>query len=313
MIHRRFKVDLPLEVLVRYPSVNTLAEWLTNGRESDHDGAALVLLNQGNNEIPLFCVPGIGGEPSGFGPLAARLGERPVYGLRTPNELHGLDLSIEALAAECLRAIDAVTTPGTPALLCGHSFGAIVAFEMAHQLKAAGRPLGLLAIIDMPLKAGHRRGWYLVRDVLANLPAWVRYDLFETDWKTFAVRCRGKLAVLWRKMCATTHRERASSEPDFPSYFGKRKVPIEMKERLTARLDALRRYRLRPFAGKIILFRARAQALFGRSDRHLGWERFAAAVDVCDVQGHHDSCVAEPYVSRMAELLSARLGPVKSS
>ena len=206
-----------------------------------------------------------------------------------------------------------MTTPGTPALLCGHSYGAIVAFEMAHQLKAAGRPLGLLAIIDMPLNPGHRRGWQLVRDVLANLPAWVRYDLFETDWKTFTVRSRGKLAVLWRKMCAATHRERTSPEPDFASYFGKRKVPIEMKERLTARLNALERYRLRPLAEKIVLFRARAQALFGRSDRHLGWERFAAVVDVCDVPGHHESCAAEPHVGRLAELLSDRLGPLKSS
>ena len=130
-----------------------------------------------------------------------------VYG--RPDELHGLDLSIETLAAECLRAIDRVTTPGTPALLCGHSFGAIVAFEMAHQLKAAGRPLGLLAIIDMPLNAGHRRWWQHMRDVLVNLPAWLRYDAFETDWTTLAVRSWGKLAVLWRQMRAAAGREHA--------------------------------------------------------------------------------------------------------
>jgi thioesterase domain-containing protein/acyl carrier protein len=312
-VRRQFGVDLPLEVLVRHPSVNTFAEWLTDRPRVENDGAVPVLLNQGDNGIPLFCVPGVGGEPSAIRPLAVRLGDRPVYGLRTSSELGGQDLSIETMAAACLRAIGAVITPETPVLLCGHSFGAIVAFEMAHQLRAAGHPLGLLAIIDMPLGAGRRRWWQRVRDVLVNLPAWLRYDALQTDWKTLAVRCMGKVALKWRQMRPAARRARAGAERDFRAYFGKRDVPIEMKQRLTARLNALDRYRLRPFAGTSVLFRARAQALFGRSDRDLGWERLATAVDVCDVPGDHSSCAAEPHVGRMAELLSARLSAVNGS
>ena len=249
----------------------------------------------------------------GLGHLQRTLATAPSTVSGPPTGFTAKNCRSKPWLAECLRAIDTMNTPGTPVLLCGHSFGAIVAFENAHQLKAAGRPLGLLAIIDMPLNAGQRRWWQHVRDVLVNLPAWIRYDAFETDWTTFAVRSRGKFAVLWRQMCAATRRERATSGTRLSAYFGKREVPIEMKERLTARLDALSRYRLRPLAGTIVLFRAHAQALFGRSDRHLGWERFAAAVDVCDVPGHHDSCAAEPHVRRMAELLSARLGAVNRS
>ena len=40
MIHRRFEVDLPLEVLVRYPSVNSARPMANDRRESERDGAA---------------------------------------------------------------------------------------------------------------------------------------------------------------------------------------------------------------------------------------------------------------------------------
>ena len=136
------------------------------------------------------------------------------------------------MAAECLRAIDGVTTPDTPVLLCGHSFGAIVAFEMAHQLRAAGRPLGLLAIIDMPLDAGRRRWWQHLRDILANLPAWLRYDAFETDWTTLAVRSWGKLALMGADAPAAGH-EHAPPNLTF-ARISANGCSIEMEERLTA-------------------------------------------------------------------------------
>ena len=311
-IYRQFGVDPPLEVLVRNPSANALAEWLNDRHGSASGGAALVPLNQGDmDEIPLFCVPGIGGETSEFWPLAKRLGDRPVYGLRITDGYHGQHPSIETVASECLRKIDTVISPDTSVFLCGHSFGAIVAFEIAHQLEATRRPLGLLAIIDLPLNPGRRRWWQCARDVFRNLPAWLWYDAIETDWRTLSARIRGKLAVIGRQIHPISRSENGANEPDFCAYFGKRDVPNEMKARLMARLDAVERYRLRPLAETIVLFRARAQALFGRSDRHLGWESFASAVVVRDVPGHHDSCVAEPHVRRMAELLAARIDSVQ--
>ena len=117
--------------------------------------------------------------------------------------------------------------------------------------------------------------------------------------------------MIGRQIHPISRSETGANEPDFCAYFGKRDVPNEWKARLTARLDAVERYRLRPLAETIVLFRARAQALFGRSDRHLGWESFASAVVVRDVPGHHDSCVAEPHVRRMAELLAAHIDSVQ--
>jgi thioesterase domain-containing protein len=56
-----------------------------------------------------------------------------------------------------------------------------------------------------------------------------------------------------------------------------------------------------------VLFRSRAQALMGRSDRSLGWNILAASVDVIDVPGHHDSCTKPPHVETLASRLAERL------
>ena len=70
--------------------------------------------------------------------------------------------------------------PTGPFYLGGHSFGAMVAYEMALQLVEQGHEIGLLAIIDQ-----RRPGWRLTaRDalpvlprIIANIPSLIRDDL----------------------------------------------------------------------------------------------------------------------------------------
>jgi thioesterase domain-containing protein len=54
---------------------------------------------------------------------------------------------VEELAAHYLKDIKAICPEG-PYFLGGHSFGGLVAFEMAQQLRKAGDEVGLLALID---------------------------------------------------------------------------------------------------------------------------------------------------------------------
>ena len=51
------------------------------------------------------------------------------------------------MAAEYAAAVEAAAPDG-PYLLGGWSFGGIVAFEMARQLRERGRPVALLALLD---------------------------------------------------------------------------------------------------------------------------------------------------------------------
>ena len=128
---------------------------------------------------PFFCVHGIGGDVLHLHRLAVHMGTtRPFYGLRRTAEMPLTD-TIERMAA---RYVDAMRShqPNGPYYLGGHSFGAMVAYEMALQLVAQGQEIGLLAIIDQ-----RKPGWKLTPGtalatsprILANLPRRIREEL----------------------------------------------------------------------------------------------------------------------------------------
>lgn len=75
--------------------------------------------------------------------------ERPVYALKhqgSNGQRIPLD-RVETIAARYLADLRAAV-PSGPVVLCGYSFGGIVAYEMAQQLTASGAPPPLLIIID---------------------------------------------------------------------------------------------------------------------------------------------------------------------
>ena len=73
--------------------------------------------------------------------------DRPVYGLQLPEAGPGAWPSLEEMAAPFVEELLAIQPEG-PFHLGGHSFGGVLAFEIAQQLIARGREVGLLALFD---------------------------------------------------------------------------------------------------------------------------------------------------------------------
>ncbi len=117
----------------------------------------VVLLQDGGDAPPLFCFAGSGGLALSFRPLSRYFADRRVYSFQA----HGLerravpDWSVEKAATRYLEFIRAVQPHG-PYLLLGHSFGGLVAMELAHRLTAAGEPVDLVAVLDtyLPRSSG---------------------------------------------------------------------------------------------------------------------------------------------------------------
>lgn len=111
---------------------------------------ALVSLNTQGEKPPLFVVAGAGGLGIAFVGLSRRLGpDRPAYALQSPViENRGWpEKSVEEAARKHVALVRRVQ-PNGPYHLAGHSFGGILAFEMAHQLREAGEQVALLAVLD---------------------------------------------------------------------------------------------------------------------------------------------------------------------
>ena len=108
---------------------------------------------------PFFCVSWADGGGPRLPRLAARLGPgRPVYGLRRDRleDRRPRHTRVEEMAAQYVEEILAFQPVG-PYHVGGLSGGAVVAFEMAQQLRAAGHEVGALVLLEPP-RLGGRSG-----------------------------------------------------------------------------------------------------------------------------------------------------------
>jgi arthrofactin-type cyclic lipopeptide synthetase C len=122
-----------------------------------HYSASVPLQPGDCGKTPIFCVPGAGDNVTGFIWLAGALGQdwsvhglqpRGVEGSLTPHS------TVEAAAAVYLREIEAIRPDGYVHLI-GHSFGGWVAFEIASRIRASGRSVASLTIIDSDPPGGN--------------------------------------------------------------------------------------------------------------------------------------------------------------
>ncbi|MFN9086664.1 MAG: alpha/beta fold hydrolase [Gemmatimonadaceae bacterium] len=113
--------------------------------------ASLVCVQFGRREtLPVFCVAGAGDSVMRFAELAGAVGTSwRIHGFQA----RGLDgdtvphTTVNAAAGAYLRELWE-TQPRSPVHLLGHSFGGWVAFEMALRLRALGREVASLTIVD---------------------------------------------------------------------------------------------------------------------------------------------------------------------
>lgn len=150
-----FGRPLPLTLLLQYPTVEALAAYLAQTDEDSsmptgNAGCSFVVLQPQGDKPPLFCLPGVEGNPSYLHPLAHALGmDQPVYSLQAVglDGVTALPASIEMEALQYLTEIRRVQPCG-PYSLCGHSRGGRVAYALAQQLRKEGEEVNLVAILD---------------------------------------------------------------------------------------------------------------------------------------------------------------------
>jgi thioesterase domain-containing protein len=150
-ISRQFGVELPIASLVDTPTIEGLAARLASPVESAWQ--PLVPIRTTGEKPPLFFVHGGGGTVLFLRDVVAGLPPgRPVYGLQSEGQ-DGRRMSawrVEQMATRYLQAIRQVQPRG-PYCLAGYCFGALVAFEMARQLREAGEDGGLVVLVAPPL------------------------------------------------------------------------------------------------------------------------------------------------------------------
>ena len=147
-INSRFNQLLPLAVMFTAPTIAGLAKLISSKEVTTME--ILVPIQTNGSALPVFGIPGVGGNVLGLQPLSKALGPtQPFYGLQAV----GLDAktlplnSVEQTATANIAAVKTVQPHG-PYSFIGHSYGGVVAFEMARMLLSQGEQISSLILLD---------------------------------------------------------------------------------------------------------------------------------------------------------------------
>jgi thioesterase domain-containing protein len=281
--------NVSLSDLFQSPTIESLARELRQKKKAKGD-SALVLFRNGGSRPPLFL-------HGGSFELSRYLGEdQPCYGLRP----HGQDgrrapTTVEEMAADYLRQIRGVQPQG-PYLIGGFSFGGLVAYEMAQQLRQSGQEVGLLVLIDpTPPRYSasvpqHPGNGSISRPTLNRHMTALR----QSDLKLLVAALRSRsqrLANALKMRVCCTYLE-----------FGHR-IPSNLRMFYFFEVsgDAARKYVPRPYPGRALLLSTQPNAA------NLWRNLVAGTLEVQELQGHHLDAIKGPRVELWAKHLRSSL------
>ena len=275
---------------------------------------AIVPLTGGDKGIAFYGVHSISGDVKLLRSLALRLdpGQR-FYGIQVPKEnmTRAFAESIETLARRHVEELLAFHPEG-PVVLGGWSTGAIIALEMAQQLRAIGRDVPLLVALDgAPSNTGAsmsrwnpRYGWRQLR----NLPRWVREEQ-PKDWSWLAFRKRVSERVAFRAVIGVPMLgyEQTLHTGMVRNLLSNTGWSNEQLSFIRALYDAQRKYVPRPYAGRVVLYEAETQPLFHLLQLGAAWKKIAGQSEIVSISGGHGGIFLEPAVDKIASDLHLRL------
>lgn len=276
--------------------------------------SSLVAIQPAGSSTPFFCVPGIGGVAFYLQALAHHLGpDQPFYGLQ-PVGLDGESAAhtrIEDMAAHYIEEVKHVQANG-PYLVGGHSFGALVAYEMAKQLLEYGDEVAQLVILDALAPKGATQSARDDEDEVAVMLAIAEQleRFFGKDLGITAAALRG----LGPDERPHYLQQRLVAAGVIPAGRGMRQVHGLIQIPLIH--SRIRYVPRRVQVPRITVFRANdlglrdfivskvISAAGGGPDASFGWDLFSAApVRVQVVPGDHYTMMDEPHVQALAKHL----------
>jgi amino acid adenylation domain-containing protein len=291
---------LPLASLFNHSTVEKLALLLKmDGRSVTWD--SLVPIKPLGDKMPLYIVHGAGLNVLLFNTLAMNMDPtQPVYGLQARG-MNGIDepfTRMEDIAGHYVAEI-MVQNPVGPYALAGYSFGGIIAYEMARQLREAGKEVNMLAMFDTyayrsdyfdPLpKKLFNRAWFFIKQVIHSILLF-----FKRPKETY----KYKTEMLKRRVIRKYWDMRYGKEQKQEGFFGyANKIDLANEE-------AERNYKMTPYPLTVQIFRAQQHTFYMADFKYLGWKPYALnGVHIHDIPGEHNKIFAPPNDKVFARIL----------
>ncbi len=261
---------------------------------------SLVPLKPEGTKPALYVVHGANHNVLMFNALAQHLDkDQPVYGLQSRG-LSGVDEphdSIDQMAADYISEI-LKSNPNGPYALGGFSYGGIVAFEMARQLRAQGKEVTIVAQFDTYVYPSYYYTNPIKKKVYSNLfqmgkVVYLSFNMFAS--KKHFIRRKELLKI---QISGLFLKLKHGKEKQYEMQFN---VPYKMELNHQKATNA---YTITPQDFVIDLFRAMEEINFVHDHDLLGWKNMALkGIRKHMVPGNHVDMFEEPNVQTLAKSL----------
>ena len=289
-IREAFRIDFPQQRLLEHRTIARLTSFIqetAKGAAPVEGSPLLIEFNRGDpRRRPLFLLHPVGGTVFTYQALARLLDPSlPVYGVRArglePGELPAGN--IEAMATLYLEAVR-TRQPSGPYRLAGHSFGGVVAYEMAWQLVERREQVETLVLLDSPGPGQMPVGLGSQEEI---------QEYFQR-----------MAPELFRKLFLS---QEGKEEGALESLLPRSEVFLRVFQENASAMFA---YAPRPYAGRLVFFHARERDAINPRHPELAWIPLASeGVEVHVVPGNHVTMLAEPHVAELARKLRGVLPP----
>lgn len=297
LIEKQTGNRLPLASLIENPTIARLAAYMDKKFIS---WDSLVPLKPKGNKAPLFIVHGANHNVLIYKNLADNLDDdQPVYALQAKGLSGEVEphKSVEEMASHYISEIKTINPEG-PYALGGFSFGGIIAFEMAKQLKAEGNKVKILALFDSYVYPHYYYTNPLVKKIISTL-----YNISQLFFMAFNMfssvkNFKRRKALLKLKISGLYLRIKYGREKQNQLQFNYSSKIDEMVEL------AFIRYNLIPQDIKVDLFRSTEDIYFAHDYKYLGWKNIALkGIRKHLIPGNHSEMFLSPAVEEVSSIL----------
>jgi thioesterase domain-containing protein len=309
---------LSLSFLFRHATICEMAELLSKSSQPELT-SPVVAIQPFGSKPPIFAVHAAGGHVISYIPLARRLGpDQPFYGIQS---FHGSAKNAQSVEQMATCYVDHIRSvqPHGPYSLIGMSFGGVVAFEIARQLKEKGEAIRMLAMIDTTAPT-------LMRHLRSLQPAKINSAvriaiLSRQEARRFGLNIdvsAQELQGMSREAQVEYVLRKFGALGDFPDVA----VGVRNLELFEHNEQLFMQFHPRTYTERICLLRAQHpntgdEEDFGalavevararEADPSLGWSEFSREVDVRFVPGDHVTVSVEPNVRYLVEALESHM------